>query len=133
MFCKSNTCIFTTELLVDVTEELDYTTVRYPTFRAISDPLTDSSACIVHEELSKVIREDIDPTTLETQNVRQKALAVQLRKAMDMDPEAPAMIEMLRTYLATFDNVSGHFTNIEEYVPHRIANCGYWYVSCLSA
>jgi hypothetical protein len=59
--------------------------------------------------LSKVIRKDTDPTTLETQNMRQKALAVQLRKAMDMDPEkAPAMIEMLRTYLATFDNLSGH-------------------------
>ena len=87
-----------------------------------------------HEELSKVIRENIDPTTLETPNVRQKALAVQLRRAIDMDPEkAPAMIEMLRTYLATFDNVSGNFTNMEEHAPPRIANYGYWYVSSLSA
>ncbi|PWY80449.1 terpenoid synthase [Aspergillus sclerotioniger CBS 115572] len=44
-----------------------------------------------------------------------------------MDPEkAPAMIEMLKTYLATFDNIGGDFTRMEEYMPHRIANCGYW-------
>lgn len=65
----------------------------------------------------------------ESGNVRQKSLAVVLRKAIDIDPEqAPAMIEMLRNYLATFDNISGDFTRMEEYMPYRIANCGYWLV-----
>jgi hypothetical protein len=59
--------------------------------------------------------------------LRQKALAVVLRKAIDIDPEqAPAMIEMLKNYLATFDNIGGDFTRMEEYMPYRIANCGYW-------
>ena len=50
--------------------------------------------------MSKVIREDIGQTTLETPNVRQKALAVRLQKAFDMDPQkAPAMIKMLSTDL----------------------------------
>lgn len=39
---RVGTCIFTTESLVDVTEELDYSTIRYPTFREPSDPLIDS-------------------------------------------------------------------------------------------
>lgn len=87
-----------------------------------------------NEELRKVIKGNIDSTTLETPNVRQKALAVQLRKAIDMDPEkAPAMIEMLRTYLATFNNMSGNFTNMEEHAPPRITTCDYWYFSFLSA
>ena len=50
-----------------------------------------------------------------------------LRKAVDIDPgKAPAMIEMLKTYLKTFDNRDDDFSNMNEYMPYRIANCGYW-------
>jgi hypothetical protein len=77
--------------------------------------------------LAKVLRLDIDPSSVGSENLRQKALAVVLRKAIDIDPEqAPAMIEMLKIYLATFDNIGGDFTRMEEYMPHRISNCGYW-------
>lgn len=56
-----------------------------------------------------------------------KTLAVVLRNAIDIEPEqAPVMIEMLKTYLATFDNIGGEFTRMEDYMPFRIANCGYW-------
>jgi hypothetical protein len=59
--------------------------------------------------------------------VRHKNLAQELRKAIDMDPvQAPAMVEMLKTYLSTFDNLDDDFTRMEEYMPYRIANCGYW-------
>jgi hypothetical protein len=40
--------------------------------------------------------------------------------------QASSLIEMLRTYLATFDNVGGDFTQMEEYMPYRIANYGFW-------
>ncbi|OQD62687.1 hypothetical protein PENPOL_c011G03526 [Penicillium polonicum] len=94
----------------DVTEEMDHT-----------------SACREHDELAKVLQLDIDPSMFESGNVRQRSLAVVLRKAIDIDPEqAPAMIEMLKNYLATFDNIGGDFTRMEEYMPYRIANCGYW-------
>ncbi|OOG00065.1 hypothetical protein ASPCADRAFT_512610 [Aspergillus carbonarius ITEM 5010] len=94
----------------DVTEEMDHT-----------------EACRAHDELATALRLDIDPSKLESDNPRLKALAGVLRKTIDMDPEkAPAMIQMLKTYLATFDNVGGDFTRMEEYMPHRIANCGYW-------
>ncbi|KAJ5789033.1 uncharacterized protein N7518_006044 [Penicillium psychrosexuale] len=85
------------------------------------------SACREHDELAKVLQIDIDPSIFEAGNVRQKALAVVLRKAIDIDPkQAPDMIEMLRKYLATFDNIGGDFTRMEEYMPYRISNCGYW-------
>jgi hypothetical protein len=93
----------------------------------INDHLTNPQACREHAELARVIREDIDPEAVEPRNLRQKSLAVVLRKAIDMDPDtAPSMVEMLRTYLTTFDNVAGTFNNMDEYMPHRIANCGYW-------
>ncbi|RAL03065.1 terpene synthase family protein [Aspergillus ibericus CBS 121593] len=95
----------------DVTEEMDHT-----------------EACKAHAELAAILRLDIDPSSIDSNNnPRLKALAEVLRKTIDIDPaKAPAMIEMLKTYLATFDNVAGNFTRLEEYMPHRIANCGYW-------
>lgn len=77
------------------------------------------------DELAKVLRLDVDPSTFEPGNVRQKTLAVVLRNALDVNPEkAPAMIEMLKIYLASFDNIGGEFTRMEDYMPFRIANCG---------
>ena len=59
--------------------------------------------------------------------MRQGVLAVALRKAIDMDPvQAPLMIETLKKYLETFDNRDDDFEKMEEYMPYRIPNCGYW-------
>ncbi|KAJ5909090.1 hypothetical protein N7495_001772, partial [Penicillium taxi] len=96
----------------DVTEELDH-----------------KAACREHADLAIVLRLDIDPTApgLESINLRQKVLAGVLRKAIDIDlSQAPAMIDMLKTYLATFDSVGSDFTRMDEYMPYRISNCGYW-------
>ncbi|KAL2809262.1 terpenoid synthase [Aspergillus granulosus] len=94
----------------DVTEEMDH-----------------EAACRAHAELAKVLSLDIDPLALESDNPRFKALALVLRKAIDMDKEqAPEMIKMLKNYLATFDNIGGEFTRMEDYMPYRIPNCGYW-------
>ncbi|KAJ5631944.1 hypothetical protein N7490_008283 [Penicillium lividum] len=94
----------------DVTEELSYTV-----------------ACEEHDKLAKVLRIDIDPSTLMWENPRQRALSKILRKAIDIDEkQAFSMIKMLKTYLATFDNIDGDFIRMESYMPYRIANCGYW-------
>ncbi|CAI7607470.1 unnamed protein product [Penicillium glandicola] len=93
----------------------------------IHDDMTEEMDHISHDELAKVFQLDIEPSKFETGNVRQKSLAGMLRKSIDIDPEqAPAMIEILRNYLATFDNIGSDFTRMEEYMPYRIANCGYW-------
>ena len=112
---------------LDVTEELGHVAVGKPDISHVKDYLTILQACKEHEVLAEVLRLDIEPSTLEPRNVRQKNLAQQLRKAIDTDPaQAPAMIEMLKTYLSTFDNLDDDFARMEEYMPYRIANCGYW-------
>ncbi|KAJ5961363.1 uncharacterized protein N7479_008513 [Penicillium vulpinum] len=94
----------------DVTEEMDH-----------------ASACREHDEMLKVLQLNIDQSIFESGSMRQKALAVVLQKAIDIDPkEAPTMIKELRKYLATFDCIGGDFTQMEDYMPYRIANSGYW-------
>ncbi|KAF7868765.1 uncharacterized protein EAF02_009501 [Botrytis sinoallii] len=94
----------------DVTEELDH-----------------SAACREHSALAEVLRIDVQPSDFTSKNVRQSALATVLRKAIDLDPEkAPRMIETLQDYLATFDSRDDDFDRMEEYMPYRVANCGYW-------
>lgn len=95
----------------------------------MNDHLTLLQACKEHDVLAEVLRLDIEPSTFESRNVRQKTLAVALRKAIDMDPvQAPTVIETLKRYLETFDDRDDDFTRMEEYMPYRIANCGYWQV-----
>ncbi|KAF5122666.1 Terpene cyclase ATR13 [Metarhizium anisopliae] len=36
------------------------------------------------------------------------------------------MVETLQSYLATFDSQDDDFDHMEEYMPYRIGNCGYW-------
>ncbi|KAJ5184525.1 Terpenoid synthase [Penicillium cf. griseofulvum] len=94
----------------DMTEEMDHI-----------------SACREHDEMAKVLRLDIDQSMFKSGNMRQKTLAAVLRKAIDIDPaQAPTMIKMLKKYLATFDSIGGVFTRMEDYMPYRIANSGYW-------
>jgi len=86
-----------------------------------------AQACREHAILAEVLRMDVDPSTVEGQNVRQKALAFALRKAMDIDPtQAPAMIETLKSYLDTYDDLGDDFVRMEDYGPYRIRNSGYW-------
>lgn len=85
-----------------------------------------------HELLKKVLTTDIDSKTFEFQNDRQVLLANILQKAIQMDPEAaPTMIQNLRNYLDTFDNRDDDFDTMSEYMPYRIANCGYWSIIVL--
>ncbi|KAJ5162612.1 Terpenoid synthase [Penicillium coprophilum] len=94
----------------DMTEEMDH-----------------ASACREHDEMAKVLRLDIEESMFKSGNLRQRSLAAVLRKAIDIDPkQAPTMIQMLKKYLATFDSVGGAFTRMEDYMPYRIANSGYW-------
>ncbi|TGO39560.1 hypothetical protein BHYA_0051g00010 [Botrytis hyacinthi] len=94
----------------DVTEELDH-----------------GAACREHSALTEVLEIDVQPSDFISKNARQSALAAVLRKAIDLDPEkAPKMIETLRDYLATFDSRDDDFDRMEEYMPYRVANCGYW-------
>ncbi|CDM38337.1 Terpenoid synthase [Penicillium roqueforti FM164] len=109
------------------TRERRRAVIRHTNPYDVTEEMDHISACREHDELAKVLQIDIDPSIFEAGNVRQKALAVVLRKAIDIDPkQAPDMIEMLRKYLATFDNIGGDFTRMEEYMPYRISNCGYW-------
>ncbi|TGO14839.1 hypothetical protein BTUL_0047g00010 [Botrytis tulipae] len=94
----------------DVTEELDH-----------------GAACREHSALAEVLKIDVQPSDFTSKNARQSTLATVLRKAIDLDPEkAPRMIETLQDYLATFDSRDDDFDRMEEYMPYRVANCGYW-------
>lgn len=85
-------------------------------------------ANVEHDLLAEVLRVDVEATTSETRNPRQQALAKVLRKALDLDPgQAELMIKTLKNYLKTFDNRDDDFVRMAEYMPYRIANCGYWY------
>ncbi len=93
----------------------------------MTEELDFNSAMNEHKILAEVLRLDIDPTTMIPKNARQKLLAELVRNAIDMDIEAaPAMLEMLNTYLLSFDNTDEEFNDIEKYIPFRIPNCGYW-------
>lgn len=93
----------------------------------VTEEMGHIAACKEHDVLADVLRLDFELSTFEPRNVRQKTLAQELRKAIDMDPvQAPAMLEMLKTYLATFDNLDDDFARMEDYMPYRIGNCGYW-------
>ncbi|KAJ5833987.1 Terpenoid synthase [Penicillium robsamsonii] len=93
----------------------------------MTEEMEHASACREHDEMAKVLRLDIDQSMFVSGNLRQKSLALVLRKAIDIDPaQAPTMVNMLRKYLATFDSVGGVFTRMEDYMPYRIANSGYW-------
>ncbi|PHH78251.1 hypothetical protein CDD82_3147 [Ophiocordyceps australis] len=60
-------------------------------------------------------------------NYNERALISLLRRAIDTEPSAgPRMIEMLREYLQNFDNRDDDFSRMADYMPYRIANCGYW-------
>ncbi|CCD54927.1 BcSTC5, similar to sesquiterpene cyclase [Botrytis cinerea T4] len=93
----------------------------------ITEEIDLKEAMEQHELLKKVLTTDIDSKTFEFQNDRQVLLANILQKAIQMDPEAaPTMIQTLRNYLDTFDNRDDDFDTMSDYMPYRIANCGYW-------
>lgn len=84
-------------------------------------------ACKEHEKLGKVLDVDVKPVDYQSGNVREQSLAALLRRAIDIDPvRAPKMVETLQQYLATFDSRNDDFDSMAEYMPYRIANCGYW-------
>lgn len=79
--------------------------------------------------LANVLQINIDPSSLDPKNKRQIALARALRRSIDIDQDkAPKMIETLQHYLATFDCQDDDFDRMDNYMPYRIANCGYWSV-----
>ncbi|TGO51061.1 hypothetical protein BCON_0170g00300 [Botryotinia convoluta] len=93
------------------------------------EELDHGAACREHSALAEVLKIDVQPSDFTSKNVRQSALATVLRKAIDLDPEkAPRMIETLQDYLANFDIRDDDFDRMEEYMPYRVANCGYWQV-----
>ncbi|KAF5011447.1 hypothetical protein FDECE_2436 [Fusarium decemcellulare] len=93
----------------------------------VTEELEHHQACTEHKILAEVLKIDINPSGVSAKNVRQSALAEVLRKAIDYDPMlAPKMIETLNHYLETFDNRDDDFDCMRDYIPFRVANCGYW-------
>ncbi|KAI1261184.1 isoprenoid synthase domain-containing protein, partial [Xylariaceae sp. FL1019] len=93
----------------------------------VTEELSHEQANKCHEALSECLRLDVNPEDHETADVRQKTLAVVLRKAIDIDPgQGDLLVKTLREYLATFDCRDDDFETMAQYMPYRIANCGYW-------
>ncbi|KAF2170473.1 hypothetical protein M409DRAFT_64201 [Zasmidium cellare ATCC 36951] len=93
----------------------------------VTEEMEHSSECRQHAILSRVVQVDIDGANFPAENIRQKTLAVLLRKAIDMDAkQAVKMVETLQIYLRSFDSRDDDFDSVQEYMPYRVSNCGYW-------
>ncbi|KAH9895501.1 isoprenoid synthase domain-containing protein [Xylariomycetidae sp. FL2044] len=93
----------------------------------VTEELPHEQANAAHVVLAGALRLDIDPARYKAENIRQKALANLMRTAIDADPQqAELMVRTLRDYLATFNSRDDDFDTMKEYMPYRIANCGYW-------
>lgn len=50
-----------------------------------------------------------------------------MRRAIDIDVEqASKLVEVLKEYLDTFDSRADDFDQMDDYMPYRVINCGYW-------
>ncbi|POR31036.1 Terpene synthase [Tolypocladium paradoxum] len=93
----------------------------------VTEEMTDEEACREHDVLREVLRLDVDPSSLNPKNKRQKTLASVIRQAIDIDPtRAAGMLEVVTGFLDAVDSKDDDFNCMEDYEAYRIANCGYW-------
>jgi hypothetical protein len=85
-------------------------------------------ANIEHEELIHAIRPDVSPT-LQTQSVvkKQKLLQKFIQKFMAVDPALSLEVFLeYEKFLKAVDSSDKRFSTLDEYLPYRIDNAGYW-------
>ncbi|KEF55662.1 uncharacterized protein A1O9_08412 [Exophiala aquamarina CBS 119918] len=93
----------------------------------ITEELSIDAAQSEHISLADMLRLDIDPTAFEGKPPHQKLLAEAVREAIDFDPiAAPAMLSTMAKYLKTYDHTAVEFDSMEQYIPFRVLNVGYW-------